>query len=308
MVKSKDCFSAVFLPVIFYHDDPGRFRQMVITDLHTHGIEGLDTQSADPDTMLGIAGLQGLAGVGEIILSIYSGPLDVMRGQMAAVKAAMGRQGAGQARILGVHLEGPFLNPAQCGALDPVTFLDPAEDVLRYLIEGYEGIVRIVTIAPEREGAPGLIRRMAKAGIRVNMGHSEATFAEAETGFRAGARGITHLFNAMRGFHHREPGIAGFGLLRRDAYVEIIGDLVHLHRETIELVLRMKEVEKIILVSDSVRGTGVSRREAPREKGRLLGGSLTLGDAARRLVEAGFDEERIMRAATVNPRAYLRGD
>jgi N-acetylglucosamine-6-phosphate deacetylase len=70
----------------------------------------------------------------------------------------------------------------------------------------------------------------------------------------------------------------------------------------------MKEVEKIILVSDSVRGTGVSRREAPREKGRLLGGSLTLGDAARRLVEAGFDEERIMRAATVNPRAYLRGD
>jgi len=181
-------------------------------DLHTHGIGGLDTESTDSGTMLGIAKAHGLAGVAEIVLSLYPAPIEIMRKRMAAVEAAMRRNLRGQARIAGVHLEGPFLNPAACGALDPALFLGPDEAVYRRLTEGYEGIVRIVTVAPELPGAPGLIRRMARAGIRVNMGHSEATYSEAEAGFRAGARGITHLFNAMRPFHHRAPGIAGFGL------------------------------------------------------------------------------------------------
>jgi len=279
-------------------------------DLHTHGIGGLDTESTDSGTMLAIAKAHGLAGVAEIVLSLYPAPIEIMRKRMAAVEAAMRRNLRGQARIAGVHLEGPFLNPAACGALDPALFLGPDEAVYRRLTEGYEGILRIVTVAPELPGAPGLIRRMARAGIRVNMGHSEATYSEAEAGFRAGARGITHLFNAMRPFHHRAPGIAGFGLLHRDVFVEVIGDLVHLHRRTLDLVFRVKDRKRIILVSDSVKGTPLPapgrKSGAPvRKKGRLLGGSMTLPEAAAGLIASGFDRDAVITAATENPASYL---
>ena len=320
-----------------------------IIDLHTHGIAGFDTRTTDPGAMLRIAEIQGRAGVSEIVLSIYPAPLDVMRGQTAAVKAAMARQCAGQARIIGAHLEGPFLNPLMAGALDPGSFIPPGEGAFRELTEGCEDVVRIVTIAPEMDGAVRLIRQMADAGIKVNMGHSNATYAEAEAGFRAGARGITHLFNAMRGFHHREPGLAGFGLLNKDVYVEFIGDLVHLHPKGVELILRLKDAGKVVLVSDSVRGTDISGhtglhskvhrggdeeptqayavvrqgerrgankdgakkatwyKTAPVEKGILSGGSLTVVDAGRRLMEAGFDEDYVVRSMTENPRAFLEG-
>ncbi len=278
-----------------------------IIDLHTHGIAGTDTRTTDPGAMLRIAEAQGRAGVSEIVLSIYSAPTDAMRGQIAAVKAAMARQRAGQARIVGAHLEGPFLNPLMAGALDPGSFIPPSESAFRELMEGFEDIVRIVTMAPELDGAIGLIGRMADAGIRVNMGHSNATYAEAEAGFRAGARGITHLFNAMRGLHHREPGIAGFGLLNKEIYVEIIGDLVHLHRRTVELIFSLKIAGRLILVSDSVRDTDISGGKPPMEKGRLSGGSLTVTEAARRLMEAGFDADYVTSAMTTNPRAYLEG-
>jgi N-acetylglucosamine-6-phosphate deacetylase len=210
------------------------------------------------------------------------------------------------ARILGVHLEGPFLNPLMGGALDHSSFLDPTVNAFRRLIEGFEDIVRTVTIAPEKNGAIDLIRSMAKTGILVNMGHSNATFREAEAGLRAGARGITHLFNAMRGFHHREPGLSGFGLLNADVYVEVIGDMEHLSKGALELVFRMKRADRIVLVSDSVQETSRSDSQAWRGGDKsLVGGSTTLPGAARRLVDEGFDEERVMQAASANPKAFL---
>lgn len=278
-----------------------------IVDLHLHGVGGFDTRSADPEKLLRIAELEGKAGVSEIVLSIYSGPLETMRVQTTAVKAAMARQAPGQARILGAHLEGPFLNPSMAGALDAGSFIRPSERAFRELTEGCEDVVRIVTVAPELDGALSLIGRMAKNGIRVNMGHSNATYGEAEAGFRAGARGITHLFNAMRPFHHREPGIAGFGLLSKEIYVELIGDLVHLSPRTMELVFGMKRTDRVIFVSDSVRDTDVSGNATPMEKGRLSGGVLTTAGQWERMIKAGFDEERVARGLTMNPREYLEG-
>ena len=111
----------------------------------------------------------------------------------------------------------------------------------------------------------------------------------------------------MAGFHHRAPGIAGFGLLDKDVYVELIGEFVHLHPKTIALLFRLKDAGRVILVSDSVRDTDISGKTLPMEKGRLSGGAMTLAEMARRLMEAGFDEERITRAVTTNPRDYLEG-
>ncbi len=280
---------------------------MDIIDLHTHGIGGLDTRSTDPETMLRIAARHGEAGVSAILLSLYPAPIAVMRARMNAVKEAMERQRSNPSRavILGVHLEGPFLNPRMHGALDPAAFLVPHEKPARELTEGFEGMVRTMTVAPEMPGALAVIGMLVEQGIIVNMGHSDATYAEAEAGFRAGARGITHLFNAMRGFHHREPGIVGFGLLNRDIYVEIVGDLKHLAPHTTELVFRLKDPGRIILVSDSVAATGLDGQGPKSGDGRLTGGSMDLRTAAETLVAKGFEQGIVERSVTANPRQFL---
>ncbi len=215
------------------------------------------------------------------------------------------------AQILGLHLEGPFLNPSKCGALNARTFIEATEYNFKKLIEGFEDIVKIITIAPEIKGAIKLIKKISDIGIIVSMGHSDATFSKSEAGFNAGARGITHIFNAMRGFHHREPGIAGFGLINKDIYIEVIADPFHLYPKTLELIFSTKSPDKIIIVSDSVKETKVKGRGKGRvkavtdTKGKLLGGSMTIIESTRRLIQMGFDEDMIMRCITTNPRRYL---
>jgi len=293
---------------------------MKVIDLHTHGIGGYDTRTPDEKDILAVAATQGSLGVAEIVPAIYPAAIKVMRKHMDAVRKAMERQkapgaelrasssGSRQpAKIIGVHLEGPFLNPLQCGALEATAFLEPTEYHLQELIEGFEDIVKIITIAPELKGAPGTIRKMADKGIVPSMGHSAATYSEAENGFNAGARGITHIFNAMRCFHHREPGIAGFGLLNREVYIEVIADPFHLHPATIGLIFKVKNPERIIIVSDSVSGSKMSGsgQGVTDSGGKLVGGSMTIMESARQLVAMGFEKNAVMKCVTVNPSRYL---
>ncbi|MFA6055301.1 MAG: hypothetical protein WC769_08010 [Thermodesulfovibrionales bacterium] len=284
---------------------------MKTIDIHTHGIGGYDTRSADVKHILRIAEIHGSCGVLEIVLTIYPDVIRVMRENMEMVKKAMDIQDAaitsGRAKILGVHLEGPFLNPAKCGSLNATTFIEPSEKPFRELIEGFENVVKIITVAPELEGATGLIKKISAQGIIVSMGHSDATYEEAEKGFHAGAKGITHLFNAMQGFHHRKPGIAGFGLLHKDIYIEIIADPHHLHQATLELILRTKRPQRIIIVSDTVRESKTSLEGAVTDSyGKLLGGGMTVLESAQRLIATGYNEEIIMGCITENPHRYLK--
>lgn len=213
------------------------------------------------------------------------------------------------ARIIGVHLEGPFLNPSRCGSLDAASFIDPTEYNFKELIEGFEDIVKIITIAPEINGAAGLIKKMSDMGIIVSMGHSDATYAEAEAGFNEGAVGITHIFNAMRGFHHREPGLAGFGLLNQDIYIEFIADPYHLHPKTLELIFKTKNNDRIIIISDTVKESKNSSKDQGITNiyGELSGGCMTIIESSRRLIEMGFNKGVIMGCITKNPERYLSG-
>jgi N-acetylglucosamine-6-phosphate deacetylase len=286
-------------------------------DLHTHGIGRYDTRTGNPSDVLRIARLHASAGTVSVVLAIYPGTIREMRGSMEAVRRAMEMQTARTeapgssaalsqpgARILGVHLEGPFLNPVRCGALDKRSFLRPGLPYLRELIEGYEDIIKIITVAPEIPGALKVIERCRASGIRVNMGHSDATYKEALKGKQAGATGVTHLFNAMRPFHHREPGLAGLGLIDEDLYVEVIADLFHLHPMTLELVFSRKRLDRIILVSDSVKNAG--RRGRPSyQKGVLAGSGITVADALKVLEAIGVPEGEITEAAIDNPARYL---
>lgn len=207
--------------------------------------------------------------------------------------------------ILGVHLEGPFLNPVRCGALDKEYFLKPNVSNLRRLIDGYEDITKILTIAPEIPGALKVIEKSREYGLKVNMGHSDATYKEAEAGKKAGASGVTHIFNAMKPFHHREPGLAGFGLLDKDTYIEVIADGIHLHKETLRVIFSVKRSERVILISDSVKGARRSGKPVYTGKGILAGSGSTLSFSLNVLKDIGIPENIIQKAGIENPRIYI---
>jgi N-acetylglucosamine-6-phosphate deacetylase len=211
----------------------------------------------------------------------------------------------GMSVILGLHLEGPFLNPLRCGALDRNFFIQPTMASLEKLIDGYEEIIKIITLAPEMPGALAIIRKCRDKGIKIHMGHSDATYKEAERGKKAGATGITHIFNAMRPFHHREPGLTGFGLMDEGIYVEVIADGVHLHTDVLKFLFRIKSHDRIILVSDSVKGTFKGGTPLFKGKGFLAGSGMTLSDSVGVLEKIGIHGDAIMKAGMLNPERYL---
>lgn len=294
---------------LFHPSGEDGLKEAGIVDLHTHGLGRVDTRTGDPRRILALARLHAEAGTGAFLPTLYPGPVREMRAQIEAVRGAMEMQKtektqAGEAHILGVHLEGPFLNPSTAGALDVSSFLSPTKRALRDLLAGHEEVVRIITIAPELPGALRVIGMCAELGIRVNMGHSQATYAQALEGKRAGATGVSHIFNAMRPFHHREPGLAGLGLLDEDLYVEVIADGVHLHPKTLEIIFGLKRLDRIILISDSVKGRK-GKNGAVCRKGTLAGGAIVIREAAPVLRRAGVPNAGIIEASTDNPLRYL---
>ena len=207
--------------------------------------------------------------------------------------------------ILGVHLEGPFLNPVRCGALDKDSFIKPTISSLKNLIEGYEDIIKIITIAPEIPGALKIIERCNEHGIRVNMGHSDSTYKQALDAKKAGATGITHLFNAMRPFHHREPGLIGLGLMDEDIYIEVIADKVHINETVLKLIFTTKRSDRVILISDSVKGAKIKKGHIYPKSGVLAGSLITLSDTVKNLKNLGIPETIVKKASIDNPRRYL---
>ena len=295
---------------------------MKIIDIHTHGAGGFDTRTSNPIDIISIAEIQASLDISAIIPTIYPDTIEIMRENMTAVRKAMevqksedaagsaGLQGRRKyADILGVHLEGPFLNSAKCGALNSSSFIAPNESNLKKILVDFEDIVRIITIAPELDGAEKLIRKISDMGIIASMGHSDATYSEAEAGFNAGAKGITHIFNAMRGFNHREPGIVGFGLLNKDVFIEVIADPHHLNVNTLELIFRIKDPNKIVIISDSVKCTKITEdgtgHGVINDAGTLQGGSMSITESSRRLIKRGFNEEVVKTFITANPLMYL---
>lgn len=218
----------------------------------------------------------------------------------------------GEARVLGVHIEGPFISPSHRGTHDPkqVRPPDPGE-AARWLDEGD---IRYVTLAPELPGALDLIKFLVGRGVRVAMGHTDATWADAAAGVNAGATQTTHLFNAMRRFSHRDPGISGF-VMATHTPTGFIADGNHIAFETVAMLARIKAPDELYLVTDALAGLGmppgrymlgtleyISDGTCGRlPDGTLSGSLLPLNKAIRNLVDrAGIDPSTAVRFATVN--------
>jgi N-acetylglucosamine-6-phosphate deacetylase len=215
---------------------------------------------------------------------------------MDAVPADDGAQPA--ARILGAHVEGPFINPRRCGAQSPddMRAADPAE----YLPWFESGVVKLITVAPEIDGAMPLIEHATRHGVVVAIGHTDATYAQAQAAFAAGASQCTHTYNAMRGLHHREPGALGAVLVNDTVYAQLICDNVHVHPAAMMTLFRCKGPDRIALITDAMEATGLGDGDftlgsndvrvrsgvARLANGALAGSTLTMDTAFHNVMAA----------------------
>lgn len=273
-------------------------------DLHIHGFSRWDVSDATDEAIENLSVLYGSIGIKAFLPVIIPDELKRMRATLDAISRAI-KKGSAGAKILGAYLEGPFLNPEYAGSLKKEYFLLPTPQVLRRLVDGYEDIIKIITIAPELPGGLKLIEECRILGIKVHMGHSGATYKEALEGKAAGATGITHLFNAMRPFHHREPGITGLGLLDKDLYVELICDGIHIHPEMLRLVFSIKTSDKIIAISDAIAGAGDLEGSSYNNEGRLRGSLYPINRAKVILETIGISHEVIEMVTYKNPQRYI---
>jgi N-acetylglucosamine-6-phosphate deacetylase len=276
-------------------------------DLQVNGFAGVDFLEADTDgyRRAGAALLE--TGVTTYLPTFITAPEE----QLFAALAEVPQDGEGP-RIAGVHLEGPFLAPQRLGTHPPAARRDPDVDLLERLLDA--GPVRLVTLAPELPGAEPLIELLQQRGIAISCGHTDATSEEANAVFDRGVHAVTHLFNAMRPFTHRDPGIAGAALARDDVVVQIILDGIHLAPDTVRLVWRAAQ-GRVALVTDAVAGAGfedgssslggfelVIRDGAVRGREGVLAGSLlTMIDAVRNLHALGIPLPEAVHAATAVP-------
>ena len=231
------------------------FSDLILTpgliDLHIHGIAGAYTMDGKRESVEAMVKALPSHGVTSFLPTLEAAPVDALRKAMESVVWVQQRKLVG-ANIAGINLEGPFLSKEKAGAMKPEYIRVPSIEELGELYKMSAGSAKLITIAPESPKAIELIEHAVCLGLTVSMGHTNATYRQATEAIRAGASHVTHLFNAMRAFNHREPGIIGAALENAEVSVELIADLVHLHPATIKLVHRVKPIDRIVTVSDSV--------------------------------------------------------
>ena len=283
-----------------------------LIDIQMNGAFGHDFSNPASNPSLACRGLPQY-GVTAFQPVIITSPQAVYEGALGNLKV---QHQPGWARILGVHVEGPYLAPKRVGAHNPDVRRDPrVEEVTEWLEWGN---VRLVTLAPELPGAEQVIPYLVKRGVVVSMGHSDATYEEARRGVDLGATLVTHLFNAMRPFGHRDPGIMGYALASH-VTASVIADGVHSDLGALRLAVRAKAPNELIVTTDAISGLGMpvgSYSIADREfftdgvVGRLVDGTLSgsvlpLHRAMKNLLEAGATAEQAVQAATLNPARLL---
>lgn len=290
-------------------------------DLHIHGGAGSDVMDKSSSALAAIERLLARHGVTSYLPTTVTAPIDSTLQALERLAAAIeeGEQEnsarSGRAVPLGIHLEGPFISHARRGVHRLADLLPPRIETFERFWQAARGHIRMMTIAPELEGASELISVAAARGVRVSLGHSNADFATAERGIGSGARHATHTFNAMRPLEHRDPGILGAVLTDKRVSADIIADGIHLDPSIVKLVAHAKGHEQTVLVTDATAATGMPdgryhlgpfEVEVKEGKctadGKLAGSVLTMDTAVRNLARfAEWNLAQAVAAASRNP-------
>jgi N-acetylglucosamine-6-phosphate deacetylase len=266
-------------------------------DVHVHAAVGVDTMDGRVEALSAMAQFFATQGTTAFLATTLTAPHDSILAALDAVGRAMMEKSDG-ARILGVHLEGPYLNVEKCGAQNPDYVRLCKPDEAKQYFES--GLLRIVSLAPEFVENGWLIDICVEQGIVASIAHSNATYEGALQAIERGIRHATHTFNAMRALHHREPGIVGAVMSDERVYCELIADNIHVHPVVMDLLWRAKGRDKLILISDAMRATGigdghyvlgelavtVKEGKATLANGSLAGSVLTMQQAVRNFMAA----------------------
>ncbi|MEA1885064.1 MAG: N-acetylglucosamine-6-phosphate deacetylase [Thermotogota bacterium] len=280
-------------------------------DTHNHGCMGEDFSNTDLKGLERMEEFLYTRGVTTVLATTLSLPFEKIKQTVALVRAY--RKKYPNTSIAGIHLEGPFVNLKKKGAQNPDYIKSPNEKEIDFILENKD-IIKVITLAPEIVGNK-VIQTLSSAGVTVSIGHTCANYKQSIEALQSGATRFTHLFNAMTPVHHRDLGSSGAGLLS-DAYVEIICDMIHLSKETIQLVFKTKDPEKIIFISDAMEATGletgqynlgglrvnVDEHSARLEDGTLAGSVLKLDVALANIYNhLPLPLENILKCLTKNP-------
>jgi N-acetylglucosamine-6-phosphate deacetylase len=281
-------------------------------DLHVHGAGGSDIMDAG-EAVATVARTHRRHGTTALLATTMTAPLDEIRAALQAVAPAIATRPSGGAKVLGVHLEGPYINPGRLGAQP-----DFARAMTLDELAALHAVAPIVTItlAPEVDGHLALIAPLRAAGHIVQIGHSNGSYEDGVAALRCGAAGFTHLFNAMSALHHRAPGMVGAALAHAQ-HAEIIPDLLHVHPGAIHAALRA--IPGLYCVSDATAATGMPDGDYRLGRhtvhkclggvrladGTLAGSALTLDQALRNLVAIGLPLDQASRRVSTHAADYL---
>jgi N-acetylglucosamine-6-phosphate deacetylase len=286
-------------------------------DLHMHGGGGHGV-AASPQAMEAAVAFHRTRGTTSTLVSLMTAPVDELCEQLTWAAALTRRGPTPRGNVLGSHLDGPFLSPRRCGAQNEAHMIAPDRAVLDRLLAAAGGALRVITLAPELDGALALIAPLTAAGVVVALGHSDASYDQAAAAIRAGAAHATHLFNGMPPLHHRRPGLAG-AVLEAGLAAELIGDGRHVHPALVRLAASLSACP--VLITDAIDAAGVGDgtfdlggQEVHVHAGEarlvrtqsLAGSTLTMDEALRRAVtDSGLSIEQASAAASANPARVL---
>jgi len=301
-----------------------------LIDTHIHGIGGCGTEdpfyngNGDPavvgtETALAMSKLLAARGVTAFNPTLYPGEPALMLQAIGGLVSAMGKEQG--ARIMGMHLEGPFISPARLGVQRPETVRPVDIDFMEKLWEASQGHIVNMTVAPELKGMRELALYCIKKGIVLQAGHTDANYGNMVEGMQAGILHSTHLFNAMSRMDHRNPNAVGAILIHSEMSCEIIADNFHIHPDLLQLLLRDKPIENIVLITDGLKPT--EQREGPFfangeevifhdgafrrvSDGVIAGSGLTMIRGIQNLVSSGFSLVDAVKTATINPARIMR--
>jgi len=293
-------------------DEAHRFILPGFIDSHVHGGGGADTMQGG-DAILRIARMHARHGTTAFLATTMTAPLADLQRALRDLGPACARRASGAARVLGVHLEGPYINPGKLGAQPDFARRASVDEVIA--LHALAPIV-LITLAPELPGNLDLIPRLRREGFRVQIGHTLASYEDGVAALSRGAGGFTHLFNAMSGMHHRSPGIVGAALAHAE-YAEIIPDLLHVHPGAVHAALRA--IPRLFCVTDSTAASGMPDGEyqlgshrvtkcmggVRLADGTLAGSTLTMDQALRNLVSLGLPLRDASRRVSTYAADYL---
>jgi len=291
-------------------------------DVHIHGAGGRDVMEGTQDALAGVTGRLAAFGTTSLLATTVTADADDTCRAVDGISRYIGRQhetSQPRADVLGIHFEGPFLSKERRG-VHPEEFLQlPSSEFLQRLLQAASGNARILTIAPELLGAMPCIDAARSLGMVVSIGHTDATYEQARAAVAHGAHHATHVYNAMRPFTHRDPGVIGAVLTTPEVTAELIADGIHVDEIAMKVLLQAKGADGVVLISDGLSATGmpdgkymlgglevtVSGGVCRSAEGRLAGSTLTLDRALRNVMKLGVPFANAVQMLTLNPAKLL---